>query len=137
MSLHEQFSGIMAEIQYLVAQAQYDIADALEQYISISADRRVYSYEASDEAMEKRRYQLGSRDNLDTTVYDSFVEIQNRTKLREEPNTLETPWIEEGIDQGNAGPRPFMDEAMQDFMADLTGEKILAVTLRDAGFTVI
>ena len=86
--------------------------------------------------MEKRRYQLGADSNLYAVIGDDSVEITNETTLQDHPGEAETPWVESGHEQGNAGPRPFMEEALQDFVNSSEADAILASALLAAGFEV-
>ena len=48
----------------------------------------------------------------------------------------ETPWVESGYRQGDAGPRPFMEEALRDFVDSSEAEAIVVSALLAAGFEV-
>lgn len=136
MSVLEQYYAIRSRAQSAVASAQPELADGLKKAIKRSADERVYSYVASGGAMAKRRYQLGADSNLYAVIGDDSVEITNETTLQDHPSEAETPWVESGYHQGNAGPRPFMEEALRDFVDSSEAEAIVASSLLAAGFEV-
>mgnify|MGYP006935607499 FL=1 len=136
MSVLDQYYAIRSQAQSAIASAQPELADGLKKAIKRSADERVYSYSASPEAMEKRRYQLGGESNLYAVISDDSVEITNETTLQEHPDEAETPWVESGYSQGPAGPRPFMEEALRDFVDSSEAEAIVASALLAAGFEV-
>ena len=84
----------------------------------------------------RRRYQLGADSNLYTVIGDDSVEITNETTLQDHPGEAETPWVESGYHQGDAGPRPFMEEALRDFVDSSEAEAIVVSSLLAAGFEV-
>ncbi len=136
MSVLDQYYTIRARAQSAVASAQSELAAGLKAAIRRSADERVYSYEASPWAMAHRRYQLGAENNLSAIIGDDSVEITNETTLQDYPGEAETPWVESGYHQGDAGPRPFMEEALRDFVDSSEAEAIVASSLLAAGFEV-
>lgn len=136
MSVLDQYYTIRSRIQSAVASAQSELAAGLKAAIRRSADERVYSYEASPWAMERRRYQLGADNNLSAVISDDSVEIANETTLQTNGSEPETPWIESGYRQGDAGPRPFMEEALRDFVDSSEAEAIVVSALLAAGFEI-
>lgn len=136
MSLMDDFREILNQIQSVVNGADEDLAQAMETYAIQSAEKRVYSYPASPQAMAKRRYALLESGNYTHHLQGAQVSVKNETELREHSGTLETPWIEEGTEQGPAGARPFMEEGLQEFVASGDGDRILAQHLSAAGFQV-
>lgn len=84
----------------------------------------------------RRRYQLGADSNLYTVIGDDSVEITNETTLQDHPGEAETPWVESGYHQGDAGPRPFMEEALRDFVHSSEAEAIVVSALLAAGFEI-
>lgn len=136
MSMMDDFRQALNEIQTAVNDANEELAQSMEYYAKESARTRVYSYKASPAAMKKRRYALTDGANYTHHLQGAKVSVKNETELREHEGTLEVPWIEEGVGQGPAGPRPFMEEGLQDFADAGDGEAILAAHLRAAGFEV-
>lgn len=136
MSVFDEYYAIRSRIQSAIASAQPELAGGLKQAVQRSADERVYSYAASEKALAKRRYQLGADSNLYAVIGDESVEITNETTLQDHPGEPETPWVESGHEQGPAGPRPFMEEALRDFIDSSEAEAIVAAALLAAGFEV-
>ena len=79
---------------------------------------------------------MGADSNLYAVISDESVEITNETTLQDHPGEPETPWVESGREQAGAGPRPFMEEALRDFVDSSEAEAIVAAALLSAGFEV-
>ena len=84
----------------------------------------------------RRRYQLGADHNLAAVISDASVESTNETTLQTNGREPETPWVESGYRQGDAGPRPFMEEALRDFVDSSEAEAIVVSALLAAGFEI-
>ena len=136
MSILGEYKQIKSRLNSAIKNtALPQMALSLGQEIEASAMENVYSYPASQWAMEQRRWLLGDPSNLEVTIDDMSVEIRNATELQSgEPN--EVTWVEQGINQGNAGKRPFMDKALQQYIDSGRAEYDLASALYAAGFDV-
>lgn len=138
MSVLDEYAGMKIRIMAAVSGAMPEIAKGLQEAIEESAEERVYSYEATPEAMEMRRGLLGSKENLVAAIGNDFVEIQNTTNLRTEEGTGETQVVEEATPgYAQPYPRPFMEPALQDYVASGEPDHIIAQALRGAGFEVV
>lgn len=136
MGVLSDYMGLMAQINSIVSSCLPEIARGLQDEIYESTFKNVYSYDATDRAMESRRYMLGDRDNLLTEIGDNEITITNKTVLQSGRGVEETPVVEEGMDYyRQPGPRPFMDDALEAYISSGAGDAILAEALRAAGFT--
>lgn len=137
-TLEEYLTVIKPQIDSAVNAALPRLAEELIKSLDDAATEEVYSYEASPEAMEVRRYSIASEDNMDITPGDYEVEIENEAVMQSgEAN--EVKMVEEGWGgkYRQPGPRPFMQMGLDRFIDSGKGEDTLASALRGAGFTVI
>lgn len=137
-TLEEYLTVIKPGIDEAVNDALPRLAEELIKSIDDAASDEVYSYEASPEAMEVRRYSIASEDNMDITPGDYEVEIENEAVMQcgapNEVRMVEEGW---GGKYRQPGPRPFMQMGLDRFIDSGKGEDTLASALRGAGFTVI
>lgn len=96
----------------------------------------VYSYPASQRAMQSRRYGIGDPDEMASWVSEHELVIENHVHLQGgEPG--ETDIVQEGY--GNYRqpyPRPFMDAALNKYISTGEADESLAATLRGMDFEV-
>ena len=137
-TLEEYLTVIKPQIDSAVNAALPRLAEELIKSLDDAAKEEVYSYEASPEAMEARRYTIASEDNMDITPGDYEVEIENEAVMQcgapNEVRMVEEGW---GGKYRQPGPRPFMQQGLDRFIDSGMGEDMLASALRGAGFTVI
>ncbi len=136
MSLTQQFQDFEGRLRNAIKYTALPaMAVSLSDEIEKKAAENVYSYPASPDAMESRRYMLGDKSNLEVTISDMSLEIRNVTVMQSgEPD--EVRWVEVGINQGGAGARPFMDEALQEYINSGDAELDLRTALQSQGFDV-
>ena len=137
-TLEEYLTVIKPQIDGAVNDALPRLAEELIKSLDDAATEEVYSYEASPEAMEVRRYSRASEDNMDITPGDYEVEIENEAVMQSgEAN--EVKMVEEGWGgkYRQPGPRPFMQQGLDRFIDSGMGEDMLVSALRGAGFTVV
>ncbi len=137
-TLEEYLTVIKPRIDSAVNDTLPRLAEELIKSLDDAASDEVYSYEASSEAMEVRRYSIASEDNMDIIPGNYEVEIENEAVMQSgEPN--EVRMVEEGWGgkYRQPGPRPFMQQGLDRFIDSGMGEDTLASALRGAGFTVI
>ena len=116
----------------------------LRQNIEKEAEITVYSYEATPEAEAQRRYQIGADEALYTSVDgdgDIFrITILNMTRPHDPANwgnryvadPVETG--DESFNQGKPGPRPFMQNALYEYLDFGEADNDLQDALIGAGF---
>ena len=135
--LDEYMSTIKPRIEAAVASAMPMLGEKLAAEIDRQAQERVYSYAATGWAMAKRRGTIGALANLRIAAGQSSVEIENQSVMQG-GLANETAMVEEGWSNfRQPGPRPFMDEAMNEYVDSGKGDRDLAEHLRAAGFTVV
>lgn len=137
-TLEEYLTVIKPGIDSAVNDALPRLAEELVKSLGDAAMEEVYSYEASPEAMEARRYTIASEDNMMITPENYQVEIENAAVMQSgEAN--EVKMVEEGWGgkYRQPGPRPFMQQGLDRFIDSGMGEDMLASSLRGAGFTVV
>ena len=136
--LEEYLTVIKPQIDSAVNAALPRLAEELIKSLDDAATDEVYSYEASPEAMEARRYTIASEDNMEIIPGNYEVEIENGAVMQSgEAN--EVKMVEEGWGgkYRQPGPRPFMQHGLDRFIDSGIGEETLATELRGAGFTVV
>ena len=116
----------------------------LRQYIEKEAERTVYSYEATPEAEEQRRYQIGNDDALYTSVDGdeniSRITILNMTRPHDPANwgsryiTDPVETGEKAFNQDAPGPRPFMQYALYGYLDSGEADNDLQDALVGMGF---
>lgn len=137
-TLEEYLTAIKPQIDSAVNYALPRLAEELIKSLDDAATEEVYSYEASPEAMEVRRYSIASEDNMEIIPGNYEVEIENGAVMQSgEAN--EVKMVEEGWGgkYRQPGPRPFMQQGLDRFIDSGMGEDMLASALRGAGFTVV
>jgi len=134
--VNEYMRDVRIKIEAALYEAIHNMKKGLEMEISEMAMRRVYDYQASPYFMSQRRYSLENGEGLEPT-YDMFSDgmsltLRETTSLRNgAPNEVE--WVEQGIHQGGAGPRPYMDDALISYMASGDAERQLVSALSAYG----
>lgn len=136
MSFVSQFNLIKTSIDGAVQSALPTLAEGLKRKIAQKATENVYSYGATGSAMAKRRYTIGSDGNLQSEIGTAQVTIVN-TSTMQGGMGHEVEMVEEGWSEfRQPGPRPFMDDALDEFVAG-EGQETLARVMREHGFTVM
>lgn len=121
------------------------INDAINQFLNGPArrslveliDRKawevVYSYHATPEAAVRRRYEIGDKDALSAFVAGHELTITNHTILQG-GDGYETDIVQQGYrSYRQPGPRPFMEEALREYIESGGADRDLAAALSDAG----
>ena len=126
------YSGVQSAVQEALSGP---IKDGLEQEIQKSAKKNVYdAYSGGG----YRRGKIGSPQNLMADVNGYELHIRNVTVQQGGPAyQTETGFVEEGAPEFRQPfPRPFMDEALVDYVYG-EGPEYLANALRARGYTVV
>lgn len=135
MSTVNTFLQWYAELQDAVTDALAGpLQDGLKNEIREQAQERVYDAYSSK---GYRRGQIGAAQNLAGDVEGFSMHIRNVTVQQGGPAyQTETGFVEEGAPEfRQPGPRPFMDEALQNY-AYGKAQDDLADALRSRGFIV-
>lgn len=136
MSLVEEYlNSFKPNLDAAINMALPGMADNLSEEIKQYTFYNVYSYPAGMEALSKRRYMLGDKSNLQVETLNHELRITNVTQLQEDGGN-ETEWVEQGINQGRAGPRPFMEPALESYVGGGQADSDLRSALIAAGFEV-
>lgn len=140
MSAISQYEAIKVKIDEAITQALVSmvrpIADSLEE----SAYRNVYTYQASPMAMDSRRYSfLNIAEHTAVNIDKSTHTLTMTTKvtLQSGFNDDEVNIVESGDPTfRQPGPRPFMDQGLETYVASGAADVELARALYNAGFDV-
>ena len=137
MSFVSQYlTEVKPTIDRAVDNTLFDLAAGLKDRIKRNAQDKVYSYGATASAMAKRRYTIGAAGNISVHTGEYEVTLINESTMQG-GDGHETEMVEEGWSNfRQPGPRPFMDEAMNDYIDSGEAETTLANGLRRYGFTV-
>lgn len=134
----DDYSTFMNELESAIQSALYgSVRDGLIESIGRSAEENVYSYDAAPHFMAKRRGEIGGRENMLTDVYGTTLVLKNKTVLQNgEPNEVDI------VESGNPawhqpGPRPFMEEGLQNYVGSGKAEADLYQELFARGFSFI
>ena len=134
---YEYLRNVRSRIEAATRQALHVMEENLKDKISEMAEQRVYGYQAAPYYMEQRRYSLERLDNM-VAEYDGFADgerltLRETTSLRGGGGAVEVDWVEQGIHQGGAGPRPYMDAALEAYLASGDPERQIKSALIDWG----
>lgn len=117
-----------------------DVADTLRNHILESVEQRVYAvYEPSDYI--RRRSDRGLQDPANYPAFASWNELVIRNETRDNYySRSEDRYIVDVVESGSdydwcsPGPRPFMEEALQDGLTDGSLEESLYNGLKKLGY---
>lgn len=137
MSFVSQYlTEIKPLIDRAVENALPDLADGLKRKIGEKAQSEVYSYGATGSAMAKRRYTIGEPTGI-AAHYGSYQLTLINERTMQGGDGHEVEMVEEGwANFRQPGPRPFMDEALEEFVGSGEADATLARVLRSYGFIV-
>lgn len=133
--LKEEFDAAMEQVRSAVQLALGGpIREGLEAEIAKYAEQNVYSYEAAPYFMEKRRYSLDNKANYDVTVGDLYITIDGSGISLAYGTPGEIDIVEQGAGWHQPYPRPYMNEALENYIASGEADKALAYYLQGSGF---
>lgn len=128
---------VKPQIERAIDNALPSLAQGLKQKIEEKARTEVYSYPATASAMAKRRGTIGSAANISMHMGERQVTLVNESTMQH-GGGAETQMVEEGwANYRQPGPRPFMDEARDEYVDSGEADATLANVLKSYGFTVI
>lgn len=111
------------------------IREGLEAEIAKFAEQNVYSYNAAPFFMAKRRHSLSNvKGNYDVTISDLSITIDGSNIALQYGVGGEVDIVEQGAGWHQPGPRPYMDEALQNYIASGQADQALATALSGMGF---
>lgn len=135
--LEEYLTSIKPRIDGAVDAAMPKLANGVVDVIGQKAQANVYIYPATGWAMSKRRGTIGKMENMEINAGGYQAEIVNHATMQGGMGH-EVEMVEEGWSNfRQPGPRPFMDEALDEYVSSGRGDRELAEQLRAAGFEVV
>ena len=112
------------------------IREGLEAEIAKFAEDNVYSYQAAPYFMAKRRYSLENvKGNYEVTINDLSITIDGSGISMQNGVGGEINIVENAAGWHQPYPRPYMDEALQNYIASGQADQALASALAGYGFT--
>lgn len=112
------------------------IREGLEAEIAKFAEDNVYSYEAAPFFMAKRRYSLSNvKGNYEVTIKDLSITIDGSDISLQNGVGGEINIVEKAAGWHQPYPRPYMDEALQNYIASGQADQALATALAGFGFS--
>lgn len=129
---NEKMGEAIAAVQNALAGP---IRDGLEAEIAKYAEQNVYSYEGSPYFMQKRRYSLDNKASYVVTINELSITIDGSEINLQNGVGGEVDIVESGDGWGQPYPRPYMDEALQNYIASGEADRALAEALQGMGFT--
>lgn len=112
------------------------IREGLEAEVSKYALQNVYSYDAAPYFKAKRRFSLSQvQANYDVSISDMSLTIDGSGIALQYGVGGEVDIVEQGAGWHQPGPRPYMDEALQNYIASGQADQALASALSGSGFT--
>lgn len=112
------------------------IREGLEAEVAKYALQNVYSYDAAPYFKAKRRFSLSQvQANYDVSISDMSLTIDGSGIALQYGVGGEVDIVEQGAGWHQPGPRPYMDEALQNYIASGQADQALASALSGSGFT--
>ncbi len=142
MSVLEDYAKIRGTLNSAIQNGLRDnVADGLKKAIQSEAKDKVYSYQATPSAMNRRRKDNGGLiDDVTmlTSVDGLTLTLENTAEPQHASGIPLTPIVEGGWSRWHQpGPREFMDQACGKYVDNGGADSDLADALRGAGFEVI
>lgn len=130
----EYTNSIKPRLENAIDIALVYMGDNLQTRLLESALLRVYSYHPAPWFAAKRRYELLNETNYPISNGGGAhsIEIRNTT-VTQGGASGEVNWVESGFRQHRAGARPFMEEGLQDYVAE-QADADLMYALSQQGF---
>lgn len=136
-------AGLMAEYQRVMAQVMDavqvalggPIREGLMREIAKYAEMNVYSYAAAPYFMAKRRYSLSDIGKYEKTVGDLSLTIDGSGIALAYGVGGEIDIVETGAGWHQPGARPYMNEALENYVASGEADRALAQALSGMGFS--
>lgn len=133
--LSAEFDNIMGQVTAAVQSALAGpIREGLEAEVAKYAEQNVYSYPAAPYFMAKRRYSLDNKGQYDVTITDMSITIDGSEISFQDGTPGEIDIVEKGAGRQQPYPRPYMDEALQNYIASGEADRALATALAGMGF---
>lgn len=134
--LQGELDAVMGEVISAVQLALGGpIREGLEAEIAKYAERNVYSYPAAPYFKAKRRGSLENKGEYDVTVGDLSITIDGSGIALQYGVGGEVDIVEQGAGWQQPGPRPYMNEALQNYIASGEADRALATVLQGSGFS--
>lgn len=135
-TLQGEYDEAMAQVVSAVQSALAGpIREGLEAEIAKYAEKNVYSYQAAPYFMAKRRYMLDNKANYDVTIDDLSITIDGSGISLAYGTPGEIDIVEKGAGWHQPYPRPYMNEALENYIASGEADRALADALAGSGFS--
>ena len=133
--LSAEYDSVMNEVIAAVQSALGGpIREGLIREIAKYAEQNVYSYDAAPYFMEKRRYSLSDISQYDKTVGDLSLTIDGSGIALQYGTPGEVDIVEQAAGWHQPYPRPYMNEALENYIASGEADRALATALQGLGF---
>ena len=135
-TLQGELDAVMGEVTSAVQSALAGpIREGLEAEIAKYALQNVYSYDAAPYFKVKRRFSLSQvQANYDVSISDMSLTIDGSGIALQYGVGGEVDIVEKGAGWHQPGPRPYMDEALQNYITSGEADRALATALAGMGF---
>lgn len=134
-TLQSEYDAAMSEVIAAVQTALGGpIREGLIREIAKYAEQNVYSYDAAPYFKEKRRYSLSNISQYEKTVSDLTLTIDGSGISLAYGTPDEIDIVEKGAGWHQPKPRPYMDEALKNYIASGEADRALATALQGMGF---
>ena len=140
---HGIMAGLMGEFESVMAQVidavqvalGGPIREGLMREIAKYAEENVYSYGAAPYFMAKRRHSLDDISKYEKTVGDLSLTIDGSGIALQLGVGGEVDIVETGAGWHQPGARPYMNEALENYVASGEADRALAMALAGMGFS--
>lgn len=141
MNIMDEYARIRAKLDGAITSGLHNqVAEGLKERVKEKAYAKVYSYTPGPDFLRTRRYEWGGLadpNNMIAYVEGTTLTLDNVTGLQNSAQTrLEVPIVESGDGYNQPYPRPFMNEARDEYVDSGKAEHDLIAALESAGFTV-
>lgn len=136
MSFLGDYASIKQQLFSAVSSALSDMAQEVLDELKKTAETVVYSYEATEQAMETRRGTIADKPQFEIEYGEDYVTIKNVAKMQgTDYGVPEIEFVEEGYESyRQPGPRAFMEKTRDEYISSGKADRRLAKTMAAHGF---
>ena len=137
MSFVGEYVGIKQELSSAISDALHDMAREILPELKKQAESIVYTYQASERAMETRRGTIADEENFQIEFGENFVSLTNIAEMQgADYGTPEIQFVEDGLGSYRQPyPRPFMEKARDEYIDSGKADQTLARAMQAHGFS--
>lgn len=136
-SILSEYNSIHDSLLQAISSVLPTLADELEAEVNRQAEKNVYSYGATPQAMNTRRWTIADGDNFEREYGEDYVSITNVAEMQgTDYGIQEVDFVEQGLQNYNQPyPREFMNKGLEEYTKSGKADKAVAESLERYGLT--